>query len=80
MIYAHVPRPTPKTNADRIRAMSDEKLANILIQFNDLECSVPFCRNLHECDVLLDTEDGIPQENCVGCLLEWLRQPAKEEE
>ena len=27
MIYAHVPRPTPQTNADRIRAMSDEELA-----------------------------------------------------
>lgn len=27
MIYAYVPKPTPQTNADRIRAMSDEELA-----------------------------------------------------
>ena len=31
MIYAHVPRPTPKTNADRIRAMSDEELADVVV-------------------------------------------------
>lgn len=32
MIYAHVPRPTPQTNADRIRAMSDEELADFIHQ------------------------------------------------
>lgn len=69
----------PQTNADRIRMMSDEELAQKLLQFNTLEESVPFCRNLAECDELLDTEDGIPEEKCKQCLLNWLRQPAEVE-
>ena len=68
-----------KTNADRIRAMSDEELAQKLLQFNTLEGSVPFCRNLAECEELLYTEDGIPEEKCMGCLLNWLRQPVEVE-
>jgi hypothetical protein len=68
-----------QTNADRIRAASDEELAQKLLQFNTLEESVPFCRNLAECDELLDTEDGIPEEKCKQCLLNWLRQPAEVE-
>jgi hypothetical protein len=70
-------REKPQTNADRIRAASDEELAQKLLQFNTLEESVPFCRNLAECDELLDTEDGIPEEKCKQCLLNWLRQPAE---
>lgn len=72
-------REKPQTNADRIRAMSDEELAQELLQFNTLAESVPFCRNLAECDELLDTEDGIPEEKCKHCLLNWLRQPAEVE-
>ena len=33
MIYAHVPRPTPKTNADRIRAWNDHELAETIANF-----------------------------------------------
>lgn len=65
------------TNADRIRAMGDEELAQVLILFNDLECCIPFCKNLPQCEELLGTEEGIPEENCRKCLLDWLRQPAK---
>ena len=68
----------PQTNADRIRAMSDEELANNLMQFSDLDCRIGFCKNRPECDVLLDTEEGIPEERCVGCLLEWLQQLAED--
>lgn len=68
------------TNADLIRTMSDEQLAVWLYCFADLECKIPFCKNLAECDKLLDTEDGIPEEKCNGCLLEWLKQPVEKEE
>lgn len=68
----------PDTNADRIRAMSDEELANYLLQFGDLEDRIKFCQNLPECDALLNTEEGIPEEKCVGCLLKWLRKPVEE--
>lgn len=66
------------TNADKIRAMSDEWLANYLIQFTDLDCRIGFCQNLPKCDALLETEDGIPLSMCKKCLLDWLQQPAEE--
>ena len=66
-----------QTNADRIRAMSDEELAALLYQFNNLEDNVPFCQDLPECNALLDTEAGIPEEKCKQCLLTWLQQPAE---
>ena len=66
----------PKTNADRIRAMSDEELAKNLYNIDNPD---GYCRNLPECDALLDTEGGIPEERCITCLLEWLKQPVEEE-
>lgn len=68
----------PQTNADRIRAMSDEELAKNLYRFCNLEERVGYCKNLSECEKLLDTEDGIPEQRCIYCLLEWLKQPAEE--
>lgn len=73
----HNEKPMTKTNADKIRAMSDEWLANYLMQFTDLDCRIGFCKNLPECDALLETEDGIPLSMCEKCLLKWLRQPAE---
>lgn len=66
------------TNADRIRAMSDEELVGYLMQFTDLDCRIGFCLNLPECEKLLDTEDGIPRSMCKKCLLKWLQQPAED--
>ena len=68
-----------RTNADRIRAMTDEELASHLHMFVGLEERIKFCRNLPECDKLLNTEGGIPEEKCVLCLLAWLKQPAEED-
>ncbi len=68
----------PMTNADRIRVMSNEHLANYLIQFTDLDCRIGFCQNKPKCEALLETEDGIPLSMCEKCLLEWLQQPAEE--
>lgn len=75
----HCPYATliPCTNADRIRAMSDEELAVFL---DDLTCLCVDCND----------HDGV-NENCPiykqGCgrycepkdLMDWLQQPAEEE-
>ena len=56
------------TNADRIRAMSDEELATIIhatsLGYKDEWCDY-HCEN--------QGEDG-----CDNCIKEWLKQPAKE--
>ena len=56
------------TNADRIRAMSDEELAKYLS--NPCDCAVdPERDGFRECG----------NDLCVKYLLEWLQQPAEEE-
>lgn len=62
------------TKADLIRSMSDEDLAAYFADHYDA-----FCQNKPECGALLDTDEGIPEEKCVACALEWLRSPAKED-
>ena len=51
-----------KTNADRIRAMSDEELAKVII------CPKQVCDKVH---ILVGRTD------CEACSLEWLQQPAE---
>lgn len=67
------------TNADRIRAMSDEQLANIMIQLADLDSRIGYCQELPKCEVLLDTEEGIPASMCEQCMLQWLQKSAEVE-
>ena len=56
----------PKTNADRIRAMTDEELARFLSA--PCECSVdPETDGYREC--------GNPL--CIAYLVKWLQQPAE---
>lgn len=50
------------TNADRIRAMTDEELAKVII------CPKQECDKVH---ILLGRTD------CEACALEWLKQPAE---
>ena len=61
-----------QTNADRIRAMSDEELAAALLRMLDGDV---YCTNRPECGEMLNTEDGIPEEWCAQCLLAWRRKP-----
>ena len=68
----------PPTNADRIRAMSDEELAKILIGVMDIDDKIHFCKNKPECEKLLDADDGVPAEWCEACMREWLQRPAEE--
>lgn len=59
---------SPPTNADRIRAMSDEELAEFL--YTSFSCYG--CPVRAECD----------KTACKGCdelVLEWLKQPVKED-
>lgn len=58
------------SNADRIRAMSDEELAELILDWvqtgacNDF--GVPVTGNCNG--------------KCIECIVEWLKQPAEEEE
>ena len=58
--------PEPRTNADRIRAMSDEELAMTMMCPNE--------NGLAEIDC--DQNDSC---NCYECLLKWLRAEVEEE-
>ena len=58
----------PSTNADRIRAMCDEELAELLLDG---------CRG-SKCDDQPQNEWG--SVNCFQCRMNWLQQPAGEED
>jgi hypothetical protein len=64
------------SNADHIRSMSDEELANLL-------CTADWCET---CDQMREEGtckamelDGPLNKHCVSAALRWLRQPYKEE-
>jgi len=80
---------TPKTNADRIRSMSDEELHKFLLDFEagDIDYAKTFCALCCK-DAALERKST----DCEGCLLwwlkndatlpqgiDWLKQPAKED-
>lgn len=54
----------PRTNADRIRSMTDEELADY---FSELSCW-PHAKR----------EDCRGMANCMDCWLDWLKQEIKE--
>ena len=66
------------TNADRIRAMSDEELADAIVK---MVCGIDpaefFCQNKKECEDLMDADKEIPEEWCRQCVLAMLQQPAE---
>lgn len=68
-------RPVIITNADRIRAMSDEELAEFISKLDTYDGS-SFCRSLPQCEADVDADVLIPSERCSECLLYWLQQPA----
>ena len=57
--------PKPQTNADRIRAMSDEELADLMATI----CDCVRCPAKRMC---------IKSKSCRECLLEYLRKPVTE--
>lgn len=65
-----------QTNADHIRAMSDEELADLL-------CTADWCET---CDQMREEGtckamelDGPLSKHCVSAALRWLQQPYKED-
>ena len=70
--------PAGKTNADHIRSMGDEELANLLYSRLNVDAEqIPFCKGSAECETLLAQEDGVPDSMCLACMLKWLQEPWK---
>ena len=74
----YMPKPKPQTNADRIRAMSDEELAKWMsggALHSDSVCSYCDRNTLEFCD-------GAECSNKTDAeiILDWLKQPAKDGE
>ena len=61
--------PTP-TNADRIRAMSDEELAKFLSDFKDCAGDCLVGRGVKDCSGICATRETLKM---------WLKQPAEED-
>ena len=61
----------PLTNAQKIRAMTDEELVNFLMRLmGHAQCFAEGIFHYHPC----------PQEqNCKQCGIDWLQQPAEED-
>lgn len=72
-----IKKSSKRTNADRIRTMTDEELADVIIKnsCNTFSEVIKFCKNSEECSDMLDSFDEIPESMCKKCLLEWLQQP-----
>ena len=71
-----IERTEPMTNADRIRAMTDEEMAEWLVQktvYQESAWSEPSYLNF------LTSRDDT-KENAIKGTVEWLKQPAKEGE
>ena len=63
----------PMTNADRIRAMSDEEL--YLLAKKQIGCGFDF----FPCGVVCDGKcESFDDETCKAKIMDWLKQPAEE--
>ena len=63
----------PQTNADRIRAMTDEELAELI--GDTIDCGS--CKDMANHDVCPVSADN--ERNCHKYWLDWLKQKATEE-
>ena len=66
----------PMTNADHLlEAISTEEgLAKFLMRVHDEGIYIPFCPKKDECWGLIE-ENGIPDEKCMECMMQWMRKP-----
>lgn len=70
----------PMTYGDQIRTMSDEELAAFIQDVANLGTEYnSFCQNKKECQDRLDSDELIPNEWCIRCLVEKLRKPVEEQ-
>ena len=68
--------PKPQTNADRIKAMSDEELAEFLTHINPTNCQD--CAFSHGWRCQPDRDDYSDFEKCKEGRKRWLQMPAGE--
>lgn len=66
-LWEKAARENPQTNADRIRAMRDEELANLLINIANDDGYDLFCDNPKRMVACME---------CKRCIMEWVKQPA----
>ena len=63
------------TNADKIRSMSVEELADVMIMLDASSSEkIPFCISYRKCTDMLDAGEAIPDEMCRQCLIDWLQK------
>ena len=73
-----ITRVGPVTEADRIRAMSDEELCDAIYRLIYAQDPATwFCKGTKECGELMDDDKDIPDTMCKACLLAKLRQPVQ---
>ena len=72
-----VPTVPPVTNADKIRAMSDEELADIFLRANFCKC----CEHNKDgvCNYICAYPNIPLYDGCIQAALTWMKQPAEEE-
>lgn len=61
---------------DKIRTVSDEELADILVRLGDGSNELGYCTNKPECEEAVDCGGDITREMCRACLMAWLRGEA----
>lgn len=66
------------TNAQKIRAMSDEELAELLISADFCE-GCEYCDKVGICRYFEAHPDGVLADGCRQATRKWLHQPAKED-
>lgn len=76
MTPEHPSNPRELTNADRIRSMTDDELAEI-ISADMVEEKIGYCQNKKECSEILDSDGIISTEMRKQYALEWLKKPAR---
>lgn len=69
----------PQTNADRIRSMTDEELAELLYSLQTKDLDGMFCKNEDKCEEMMDSGDEIPESMCKQCLVKWLKEMEEED-
>lgn len=64
------------TNYERIKSMSVEEVAHVLLRWEDLRMPY-YCQNLPECDADLENDVLIPEDRCAICVKKWLMEEEK---
>lgn len=66
----------PMTNADRIRAMTDDELVNWIADINPFYCQTCVYAKLCRLEYDVETVNYAEKYDCKDGILQWLQQPA----